>query len=83
MGHMTVNQRSQYERVDLSVPTTGVQVRNRRRLIVFNVIALAIFGALAYATAIAIDGWAKGLVLAVIVLTAIGAMIALSPNRRS
>jgi fatty acid desaturase len=83
MANMTVNQRTQYERQDLSAPTTGTQVRNRRRLIIFNVIALAIFGALAYAAAVAIDGWAKGVVLGVIVLTTIGAMIALSPNRRA
>ncbi len=83
MSHMTVNQRTQFERVDLSEPITGTQVRNRRRLIIFNVIALAVFGALAYATAVAIDGWAKGVVLGVIVLTTIGAMIALSPNRRA
>jgi hypothetical protein len=83
MANMNVNQRTQFDRVDLSVPTTGTHVRDRRRLIVFNVIALVILGVLAYATAIAIDGWAKGLVLGVIVLTAIGAMIALSPNRRA
>ena len=83
MANMTVNQRTQFERHDLSVPSTGTQVRNRRRLIIFNVIALAILGALGYATAVAIDGWAKGVVLGVIVLTAIGAMIALSPNRRA
>ena len=83
MANMNVNQRTQFDRVDLTVPSTGTHVRNRRRLIVFNVIALAILGVLAYATAIAIDGWAKGVVLGVIVLTAIGAMIALSPNRRA
>ena len=83
MSHMTVNQRNQFERVDLSVASTGTHVRNRRRLIIFNVIALAIFAALAYATVVAIDGWAKGVVLGVIVLTTIGAMIALSPNRRA
>ena len=83
MANMNVNQRTQFERVDLSVPSTGTHVRNRRRLIVFNVIALAILGVLGYAAAVAIDGWAKGVVLGVIVLTAIGAMIALSPNRRA
>ena len=83
MANMNVNQRTQFQRVDLTVPSTGTHVRNRRRLIVFNVIALAIFGTLAYAAAIAIDGWAKGVVLGVIVLTTIGAMIALSPNRRA
>jgi hypothetical protein len=80
---MTTNQRNQYERVDLRVATTGTQVRSRRTLIIFNVLALAVFGALAYATAVAIDGWAKGVVLAAIVVTTIGAMIALSPNRRA
>jgi hypothetical protein len=81
MANMNVNQRTQFDRVDLTVPSTGTHVRDRRRLVVFNVIALAIFGALAYATVIAIEGWAQGVVLGVIVLTAIGAMIALSPNR--
>ena len=83
MANMNVNQRTQFDRVDLTVPSTGTHVRNRRRLVVFNVIALAIFGALAYATVIAIEGWAQGVVLGVIVLTAIGAMIALSPKRPS
>ena len=83
MANMNVNQRTQFERVDLTVADTSTRVRNRRRLIVFNVIALAILGALAYATVVAIDGWAKGVVLGVIVLTTIGAMIALSPNRRA
>ena len=36
MANMNVNQRTQFDRVDLSVPTTGTQVRDRRRLIVFN-----------------------------------------------
>ena len=83
MSHMTVNQRMQFDRIDLSVPTTGTQVRRRRALIIFNVLALALFGALAYATIVAIDGWAQAVVLGMIVLTAIGAMIALSPNRRA
>ena len=83
MSHMTVNQRMQFDRIDLSVRTTGTQVRRRRALIIFNVLALALFGALAYATIAAIDGWAQGVVLGMIVLTAIGAMIALSPNRRA
>jgi hypothetical protein len=83
MGNMTVNQRNQFERHDLSDKTTGTTVRNRRRLIVFNVIALVILGVLGYAAVVAIDGWAQAVVLGVIVLTAIGAMIALSPNRRA
>ncbi len=83
MSHMTVNQRLQLDRIELAVPTTGTQVRRRGALVAFNALALAIFGALAYATVVAIDGWAKAVVLGVLVLTAIGAMIALSPNRRA
>ena len=82
MANMTVNQRTQFDRVDLSVPTTGVRVRNRTPLIIFTVIAGAVLGALIYATAVAIDGWAKALVLGVIMLTAVGAMIAVNPLRR-
>ena len=74
MSHMTINQRTQFDRVDLSVPTTGTHVRRRRALIAFNVLALAVLGVLAYATVVAVDGWAQGVVLA---------MIALSPNRRA
>jgi hypothetical protein len=82
MANMTVNQRTQYDRVDLSVPSTGIGVRDRRPLIAFTVIAAAILGALIYATAVAIDGWAKALVLGVVLLTAVGAMIAVNPLRR-
>ena len=45
-------------------------------------IAAAILGAFAYATVVAIDGWAKAVVLGVILLTAVGAMIAVNPVRR-
>jgi fatty acid desaturase len=83
MANMTVNQRNHVDRVELSVPSTGVTVRNRTPLIAYTVIALAVFGALAYATAEAIDGWAQGVVLAMIVVTTIGAMIAIDPLRRA
>ena len=82
MANMSVNQRTQFDRVDLSVPTTGVRVRNRTPLIIFTVITAAVLGALIYATAVAIDGWAKVVVLGVIMLTAVGAMIAVNPMRR-
>jgi fatty acid desaturase len=82
MANMSANQRTQLDRVDLSVPTTGVRVRRRRPLIIFTVIALAILAALSYATVEAIDGWAQGVVLAMIVVTTVGVMIAVSPLRR-
>jgi hypothetical protein len=82
MANMNVNQRTQFERAELSVPSTGVHVRNRRPLIAYTVLALLILGALSYATVTAIDGWAQAVVLGVIVMTAIGVMIALDPLRR-
>ncbi|MGH2985965.1 MAG: hypothetical protein ACRDLO_04665 [Solirubrobacterales bacterium] len=83
MANMSVNQRAQFDRVDLRVPTTGVQVRDRRPLVAFTLISGAILAALVYATAVAVDGWAKAVVLGVIMLTTVGLMIAVSPLRRS
>ena len=83
MANMSANQRTQLDRVDLSVPTTGVRVRSRRPLIIFTVIALAILAALSYATVEAINGWAQAVVLAMIVVTTVGVMIAISPLRRA
>jgi ABC-type Co2+ transport system permease subunit len=82
MANMSVNQRTQFERADLAVPSTGVRVRNRKAVIGFTALAVLVLGALCYATVVAIDGWAQAVVLAVIALTAVGAMIALDPLRR-
>lgn len=83
MANMTVNQRNQFERIDLSVPTTGVRVRSTGALVAYTVFATALLGALGYATVVAIDGWAKAIVLGAIMLTAVGAMIAVDPRRRA
>ena len=83
MANMSVNQRNQFERVDLTVPTTGVGVRRPWTVIAFTVLAAAVVAALGYATVVAIDGWAKAIVLGAILLTAVGAMIAVDPRRRS
>lgn len=82
MAHMTVNQRNQFERATLAAPT-GVGVRNPRRLIILNVVLGLIAAALVAGTIVTIDGWAQAVVLGMIVVTTIGAMIALSPNRRA
>jgi hypothetical protein len=82
MANMDVTQRTQFERADLSVPTTGVRVRSGRFLVAYTVIALAILGALSWATVERLDGWSQIVVLAAIVMTAIGAIIALNPKRR-
>ena len=83
MSNMTVNQRAQFERVDLKVPTTGVQVRHRGAVIAYTVVAALLVGALGYASVALIDGWARAIVFGFILLTVAGAMIAVSPNRRA
>ncbi len=83
MANMSVNQRAQFDRVDLSVPTTGVRVRSRTPVVAYNLIAALVVAALAYATVVAIDGWAQAIVLGAIMFTAVGAMIAVNPLRRS
>jgi hypothetical protein len=82
MANMDITQRTQFDRVDLSVPSTGTRVRDRRILIAFTAIAVATLGALVYATVEAIDGWAHLVVLSGIVLATIGVMIAIDPLRR-
>lgn len=83
LSNMTENQRMQLERPDLSVPSTGVQVRSRRPLVIYTVIASVVLVLLGYLTMRALDGWAQFVVLGAIILTAIGGMIAVSPNRRA
>jgi len=83
MANMTSSDRAQYERPELDAPDRTMRVSNRRPVIAFTGLALVILAALVYATAWGIDGWPQALVLGVIVLTAIGLMIAVSPNRRS
>jgi hypothetical protein len=83
MANMSVNQRTQFDRVELSVPTTGIRVRSRWPLVAFSAIGGAILAALVYATVVAINGWAQAVVLGVILLTAVGLMIAVNPLRRA
>jgi hypothetical protein len=83
MANMTVNDRAQFDRVDLSVPSTGVRVRDRRPVIAYTIVTAALLAALGYATVVAIDGWAKAIVLGFVLLTAVGAMIAVNPSRKA
>jgi fatty acid desaturase len=83
MANMNVQDRAQYERHDLSSPDRTLRVSDRRPVLAFVALAVVLLAALIYAVAWGIDGWAQGLVLGVIVLTTIGLMIAVSPNRRA
>jgi hypothetical protein len=83
MANMEVQQRNQFERIDLSVPSTGVQLRTGRGLAVYAVISTAILVALGYAAVREISDWAGAVVLGVILLNVVGLMIAVRPGRRS
>ncbi len=83
MANMTSSDRAQYERPDLSAPDRTMRVRDRRPVIAYTVIAILVLAALLYAVAWGINGWAQALVLGVLLVTAVGLMIAVSPRRRS
>jgi membrane protein YdbS with pleckstrin-like domain len=85
MGNMDSTQRSQMERIDLgdARSTRLLSTRSRNWALIYMLLALPILGVLIYAAVAGIDNWWQVLVLAVIALTAVGVMIAISPRRRS
>ena len=83
MANMSSSDRAQYERPELSAPDRTMRVTNRKPVIAFTAVGLVILAALVYVAAWGINGWAQALVLGVIVLTAIGLIIAVSPTRRA
>ena len=83
MANMTSSDRAQYERQDLKAPDRTLRVRDRRPVIAYTVVAVLVLVALVYAVAWGINGWAQALVLGVLLLTAVGLMIAVSPRRRA
>ena len=84
MANMNIQDRAQYERPDLAGPDRTLRVTNRRPVTgLHGARRRLLAAALIYAVAWGINGWAQGLVLGVIVLTTIGLMIAVSPNRRA
>jgi fatty acid desaturase len=82
MSNMTSSDRAQYERPDLSAPDRSMRVRDRRPVIAYTIVAVMVLAVLAYAVAWGIKGWPQALVLGVLLLTAVGLMIAVSPKRR-
>ena len=83
MSGMQVTDRNQLERIDLSVPSTGLRLRSGRGLATYFVISTAALLALGYWAVKQIDGWASLLVLAMILINVVGLMIAVRPNRQS
>ena len=83
MANMTSTDRAQYERPDLGAPDRTMRVTDRRPVIAYTVVALLVLAALVYVVAWGISGWPQAVVLAGILATAVGLMIAVSPLRRS
>jgi lysylphosphatidylglycerol synthetase-like protein (DUF2156 family) len=83
MANTDITSRTQYERQDLRAGGEGIRRGSERGAAIYSVIAL-IVGILLSVIAIAtIENWAQWLVLGVIIITMIGFMIAVSPNRRA
>ena len=83
MSHMTENQRMQFDRPDLRGPDRSLRTKNNRAMIAYTVIAVVIAGLLGWQAIERIDGWPSLVVLGMIIVTTIGMIIAVNPNRRA
>ena len=81
MGNLDITQRNQLERSTLS-GSDSLRRGSEKGAAVYSVLALAIGGVLCFAAVSTIESWAQWLVLTMVVVTTVGFMIALSPNRR-
>ncbi|MGH2981451.1 MAG: hypothetical protein ACRDKV_05365 [Solirubrobacterales bacterium] len=81
MSNMTVNDRNEMERATLAGTSEGIRRGSERGALVYNAFALIVGAALCVAAVSVIDGWAQWVVLGAIVVTVVGFMIAISPNR--
>jgi hypothetical protein len=79
---MTVNQRNQYDRATYAGSEQRLRHGSERGAAIYSVIAAVIAIGLCVAAVSLIEGWAQWVVLGAIVMTTIGFMIAVSPNRR-
>jgi hypothetical protein len=82
MGNTDITSRSQYERSDLAAGGEGIRRGSEKGAAIYNVIALVVAGLLCAVAVATIESWAQWLVLGAIIITTIGFMIAVSPNRR-
>ena len=82
MANTDVTSRTQYERTDLGAGGEGIRRGSERGAAIYSVIAAVIAIGLCVLAVAMIESWAQWLVLGVIIMTTIGIMIALSPNRR-
>jgi hypothetical protein len=82
MANTDITSRTQFERTDLRAGGEGIRRGSEKGAAIFSAVALVVAVALCVTAVLVIESWAQWLVLGVIVMTTIGVMIALSPNRR-
>jgi hypothetical protein len=84
MANMSANDRSQYERAELGYSKGDrlLSARSKRWPLIYMGLMVPLLACGIYAVVAGIDHWWQALVLGVIVMTTIGLMIAISPNRR-
>jgi 1,4-dihydroxy-2-naphthoate octaprenyltransferase len=82
MSNMTVNQRNQTDRATYAGSAERIRRNSERGALLYSLIAFVIAGFLCYAAAEIMDGWWQFVIMGAIVATAVGLMIAVSPNRR-
>jgi fatty acid desaturase len=82
VSNMTVNQRNQYDRATYGGSAERIRHGSERGAMIYSIVAAVIAVGLCIAAVSLIEGWAQWVVLGAIVLTTIGFMIAVSPNRR-
>ena len=83
MANTDVTSRTQYDRKDLLAGGEGIRRGSEKGAVIYNLVALVVGGLLGAVAVATIDNWSQWLVLGVIIITMIGFMIAVSPNRKS
>ena len=84
MASTDITQRTLYERIDLTgPPTAGAEIKKAWRIVALNAVLATIAAVLLYALVDGIEGWAHLVVIGGIVLTVIGTMLAVDPNRKA
>jgi 1,4-dihydroxy-2-naphthoate octaprenyltransferase len=82
MSNMTVNQRNQDDRATYGGSAERIRRGSERGAMAFSLVAFIVAGVLCYAAAEIMNGWWQFVIMGAIAMTAVGLMIAVSPNRR-
>ena len=83
MSNMTVNQRNQFDRATYGGTAERIRRGSERGAGIFSFVATIVAGFLCFAAASLMDGWWQFVIMGAIIATAVGLMIAVSPNRRA